>query len=132
MKMTLYNNGRGYFDEKVYTICDEPLEIEIESEENIPLYAVCTIGNERSVIKVRDGKLTIPPSFLAPGILLFSIQQVKNGEVVKRWRAERLMLRRLTDKYEVIPELVLLQDEIATTKKALKELFRLVKKNNQI
>lgn len=131
MKMTLYNNGRAVFDGKVFTICDEPLEIEIESEYD-NLYAVCTLGNNRRVIKVKEGKLTVPPSFLAPGILLFSIQQVEDGEPVKRWRAERVMLKKLTDKYEVIPELVLLQDEINTLKKALKELYGLINKNNQI
>lgn len=131
MKITLYDNNTAYFESEVHTICNEPLEIGVEGEYD-NLYAVCTIGNERTVIKVKDGMLTIPPEFLAPGILYINFRQFENGEPTKRWNVEKVILRTLGDKYEVIPEMVLLRDEIRTLKKAMKELYGLVHKNNLI
>lgn len=130
MKITLFNSG-AYFDGGVFTLCDEPLVIEVSPEED-NLYAVCTIGNERTVIKVKDGVLEIPPPFLAPGELHVTFQKVENGEVIKIWRAERVTLRKLDDEYNAIPELVTLRNELTTVKKALKELYGLINKNNQI
>ena len=124
MKITLYDNNTAYFEREAYTICNEPLEIEVDGKYD-NLYGICTMGNERKVIKVRDGRLIIPPEFLAPGILYINFRQVENGEPTKRWNVEQVTIRSLDDKYEVIPELV-------TIKKAIKELYRLVKKNNLI
>lgn len=133
MKITLYNNGRAYFEKEVFTLCDEPLLIDVEADEAYNnLYAVCTIGNERSVIKVKDGVLTIPPTFLAPGILCVSFRQIENAEPTKRWNAEKIVLREIEDRYEVIPEMALLRNEIDTVKKAIKELYSFIIKNNQI
>ena len=131
MKITLYSNGRATFESKVFTICNEPLEIEVKAEYD-NLYAVCNLGKERCVIKVKDGILSIPPSFLTPGILLLNLQQVEDGKPIKTWNAEKVILRDLDDKYEVIPEIVLLRNEISTLKKAMKELYGLVNKNNLI
>ena len=131
MKMTLYDNGSAYFDGETFILCNEPLVMDITPEAD-NLYAVCSIGNERTVIKVKDGTLSIPPTFLAPGELHVSLQRVENGEVTKRWRTERVTLRKLDDKYNAIPELVTLQNEVTTIKQALKELYRLINKNNQI
>ena len=131
MKITLYNNGRAYYDGETFTVCDEPLNIEIETELD-NLYAVCTIDKERTTIKVKDGILSIPPSFLAPGVLFVSFNQVENGEIIRQWRSERVTLRGLNGEYEAIPELVTLQKEMTTIKQALKELYGLINKNNQI
>lgn len=131
MKMTLCNNDRVYFDGEIHTLCNEPLEMEIETEVD-NLYAVCTLDNKRSVIKVKDGVLSIPPSFLAPGELHITLQKVENGEITKRWRAERVTLRKLDAEYQAIPELVALHDEVTTLKKALRELYNIVNKNNLI
>ena len=131
MKMTLCNNGRVYFDGEIHTLCNEPLEISIEGDsEN--LYAVCATDNDRTTIKVKDGTLSIPPSFLAPGELHVTLQKVENGEITKRWRAERVTLRKLDAEYQAIPELVALHDEVTTLKKALRELYSIVNKNNLI
>ena len=131
MKMTLCNNGRVYFDGETFTLCNEPLEISIEGESE-HLYAVCSIGNDRTVIKAKDGKVSIPPSFLAPGELHVTLQTVENGEITKTWRAERVTLRKLDAEYQAIPELVAIHNEVTTLKKALKELYNLINKNNQI
>ena len=133
MKITLYSNGRAYFVSEVYTICNEPLKIEVEADEvHNNLYGICTIGNERAVIKVKDGILSVPPSFLTPGILLVTFKQVEKGEPTKAWNAEKVVLRSLEGKYEVVPEMVLLRDEIRTLKKAMTELYAIVTKNNLI
>lgn len=130
MKMTLYENGRAYFDGETFTVCNEPLEIKIETEED-NLYAVCTIGNERTVIRIRDG-LSIPPTFLKEGTLYITIEKIENGKILKRWMTEKVNLREIKDEYKVIPELSMLREEVDTLKKALKELYGLIIKNNQI
>lgn len=130
MKMTLYENGRAYFDGETFTVCNEPLEIKIETEED-NLYAVCTIGNARTVIRIRDG-LSIPPTFLKEGTLYITIEKIENGKILKRWMTEKVNLREIKDEYKVIPELSMLREEVDTLKKALKELYGLIIKNNQI
>lgn len=126
MKITLYNNRTAYFEKEVFTLCDEPLEIEIEADEVYNnLYAVCTLNKERGVFKIKDRVLSIPPSFLAPGTMSISLQQVENGEATMWWHTDKVYLQALEDKYEVIPELV-------TIKQAIKELYKLVRKNNLI
>ena len=128
MKIVLGENRSAYFESEVFTICDEPLVIEVESPyEN--LYGVCTIGKSRSVIKVKDGVLKIPPSFLTPGTMSIVFKIVENGNVVNDWNAERVILRELDGEYEVIPEVAKLREEIGTIKKALKELCQILNKN---
>lgn len=131
MKMTLTTNGKAYFDGEVFTLCNEPLVMEVVAEVD-NLYAVCTFGNNRTAIKVKDGLLSIPPTFLKEGELHIGFKQVENGNVIKEWRAERVTLRKLDDEYKVIPELVMLRNELTTVKQALKELYKLINKNNQI
>jgi hypothetical protein len=133
MKMTLYRNRTAYFEKEVFTLCDEPLEIEIEADEIYNnLYAVCTLNKERGVFKIKDRVLSIPPSFLAPGTMHISIQQVENGQATMWWYTDKVYLQALEDKYKVIPEMVLLREELGTVKKAIKELYKLVRKNNLI
>ena len=133
MKITLYNNRTAYFEKEVFTLCDEPLEIEIEADEVFSnLYAVCNLNKERGVFKVKGGILSIPPSFLAPGTLLISLQHVEGGEAKMWWHTDKVFIRSLEDKYEVIPEMVMLREEIGTLKRAMKELYGLVQNKNQI
>ena len=131
MKITLYKNGSAFYNGEVFTLCNEPLEMEVVAEED-NLYAVCTLGNKRTTIKVKDGVLEIPPAFLEHGELHIGFKQVENGNIIKEWRAERVTLRKLDDEYKAIPELVMLRNELNTVKKALKELYGLINKNNQI
>lgn len=130
MKITLFNSG-AYFDGETFTICNEPLVMEVVAEVD-NLYAVCTLGNKRTTIKVKDGVLEIPPAFLEEGELHISFKQVEDGNIIKEWRAERVALHKLDDEYKAIPELVMLRNEVATIKQALKELYGLINKNNQI
>ena len=131
MKITLYNNRAAYFEKEVFTLCGEPLEIEIDADEVYNnLYAVCNLGKERGIFKVKDRVLTIPASFLAPGTLLISIQQVEKGEATMWWHTDKVFIRSLEDKYEVIPEMVMLREEIGTLKQAMKELYGLVQNKN--
>ena len=126
MKLTLYKNGSAYFEKEVFVLCDEPLQIEISADPEFDnLYAVCDNNKAHLPYKIKDGMLTIPPSFMSPGELRITLQQVKNGEVVKRWNAERVTIKALDGKHELIPELVVV-------KEAIKELYELVKKNNNI
>jgi hypothetical protein len=130
MKITLFNSG-AYFDGETFTICNEPLVMEVVAEVD-NLYAVCTLGNKRTTIKVKDGVLSIPPAFLEHGELHIGFKQVENGNIIKEWRAERVTLHKRDDEYKAIPELVMLRNELTTVKKALKELYGLINKNNQI
>ena len=126
MKLTLYKNGSAYFEKEAFVLCDEPLKIEIVADPEFDnLYAVCDNNKAHLPYKIKDGMLTIPPSFMSPGELRITLQQVTNGEVVKRWNAERVTIKGLDGKHELIPELVLV-------KEAIKELYELVKKNNNI
>ena len=126
VKMTLHNNGAGYFDKEVHVLCDEPLNIVVETDAVYNnLYAVCSLNKSRNVFRVKDGVLSIPVSFLSPGVLLVNLQQVEKGKVVKQWSAEQITLRSLKDGYEAIPELAMMR-------KAISELYALIKKNNQM
>lgn len=133
MEITLYKNGIGYFDKEIYTICSEPLIIKIKSDvvyDN--LYAVCNLNKARSVFKVKNGELSIPNTFLSPGVLLINLQVVEKGLAVKKWSAEKLTLQSLDDGYEGIPELAVLRKDINTLKNAVKEMVSLINKNSQI
>lgn len=132
MRIKLYDNGRAVSDGEIHTICDnESLVIDIEAEAD-NLYAVCSYNDKRTVVKVEDSKIEIPPERLVAGQFLVTLQQVENGEVIKRWKTERITLRELKDGYEAIPEIAELWKELATTKMALRELYGLINKNNQI
>ena len=131
MKITLYNNGAGYFDKENYTLCDEPLEIAIETAYS-DLYAVCILNKKKETYKIRDGVLTVPCDFLAPGEMLIDLQQIRNGQIIKRWSVEKLTLSNAESQYEAIPELAALRKDINTLKTAVKELAALIKKNNQM
>ena len=131
MKLFLHNNRSLLFTNEVFVVCNEPFEIEITGDvENV--YGVCSIDKKRTTIKVKDGKLSIPPDFLEEGELHISLQRVENGEVTSKWKTERVILKSLDGGYEAVPELTLLRDELGTMKQALKELYRIVNKNNQI
>lgn len=126
MKITLYENGSAYFEKEVFVLCDEPLEIEVDTDKEYDnLYAVCTSAKDHFPYKVKDGKVIIPPSFMSPGEMHITFKQIANGEVLKWWHSERVTIKGLEDKYEVIPELALL-------KKAVTELYGLVNKNKNI
>ena len=126
MRIALHNNGTAYLDKEVFVLCDEPLEIEVEADpEYDNLYAVCSTDDARLPYKIKDGKLTVPPSFMSPGEMRITFQQIANGDVVKRWNTEKVTVKELDGKYEVIPELVLL-------KRAIVELYGLVHKNKHI
>ena len=62
---------------------------------------------------------------MSPGEMHITFKQIENGEVIKWWHSERVTIKGLEDKYEVIPELALL-------KKAVTELYGLVNKNKNI
>jgi hypothetical protein len=124
MKITLYENGTAFFEKEAFVICGEPLVIEVDSAYD-NLYAVCHTEQTHLPIKVKDGVLTIPPSLMIPGEMSITFKQIVNGEVIKVWHSERVTLKGLGEEYEVIPELV-------TIKMAIKELYKLVRKNNLI
>ena len=131
MKLILHDNRSLLFTNETFILCNEPLEIEIAGDtENV--YGVCTVNKKRTTIKVKDGKLTIPPEALEEGELHLSLQRVENGEVTHQWKTERVILKNLDDGYEAIPELNLIRCELSTIKQALKELYGIVNKNNQI
>ena len=126
MKLTLHKNGSALFEKETFVLCDEPLKIEIVSDPEFDnLYAVCAIKKTHLPFKIKNGMLIVPPSFMSPGVLRITLQQVTNGEIVKRWHSERVTIKGLDDKYEVIPELVVI-------KSAIKELYDLVKNNKKI
>ena len=126
MKVTLHNNGTAYLSEEAYILCDEPLEIEVEADPKYDnLYAVCSTDNARLPYKIKDGKLTVPPSFMSPGVMRITFQHFVNGEAVKKWNTEKVTIKALDGKYEAIPELVVLR-------KAIVELYELVNKNKHI
>ena len=126
MKITLCKNGTAYFEKEAFVLCDEPLIIEVNADPKYDnLYAVCATDNARLPYKVKEGKLTIPPSFMSPGEMRITFQHFANGEAVKKWNTEKVTIKALDNSYEVIPELVVL-------KRALKELYGLVQNKNLI
>lgn len=131
MKLFLHNNRSLLFTNETYVVCNDPLEIEITGDvENV--YGVCSIDKKRTTIKVKDGKLSIPPDFLEEGELHLSLQRVENGEVTCKWKTERVILKSLNGGYEAVPEIESLRVELSTLKQALKELYGIINKNNQI
>ena len=132
MKISIYGQS-GYFDKEVYTLCNEPLYIAIESQiKHSDLYGVCVLNKKKETFKIRDGVLTIPFEFISPGEMLIDIQQIRNGEIIKRWSVEKLTLSNAESQYKAIPELAVLRKDINTLKTAVKELVALIKKNNQM
>lgn len=126
MKITLYKNGAAYYDKEIFVISGDPLEIDLETDvAQDKLYAVCTLKDRHLQLRVKEGKITIPGDMLISGELHITIHEVENGDSIRRWNTERVTIKSLDDKYEVIPELQVL-------KKAVTELYTLIKNNKNI
>ncbi len=130
MKISIYGQS-GYFDKEKYTLCNEPLKIEIETTYT-DLYAVCVLNGKKEVYKIKDGVLNIPYGFLTSGEMLIDLQQIRDSKIIKRWNVEKLIISNTESQYEAVSELATLRNDINMLKSAVKELVALVKKNNQL
>lgn len=97
----------GLFDDKIYTLVDnDNLEIEVTSKNYGNSYvAVVKKENETSKIALRDNKFEIPKTFLTYGEICVKIIAIRNGETIKEFNCENLIVKEIDTKIVAIPEL---------------------------
>jgi hypothetical protein len=133
--MIIVLHGRsGYVKgNEIVMLSNESLNIKLESDVNYPdLFAICTIGKNEQTIRIRDGAFTIPFDFLTEGVLTIDIQQIRNGQIIKRWDVEKITLRKTVSKFEAIPEIAEIKQDINIIKKALAEISTMLKNKNRM
>lgn len=67
---------------------------------------------------------------LTPGVIEIEISNIRKGEAVKSWRIENIYIKEIEHKFEIVPEISELQNQIKETKGAIAELVSLLQKNN--
>lgn len=102
------NLATGLYDSAICTLNDkENLQIKISSNTypNLSYYFKAKNGSIFHQIKFVDKVITIDRSRLSYGVLSGKIVAMSNGDVVKEFRIEDLILREIDKKIEIIPEL---------------------------
>ncbi len=66
-------------------------------------------------------------SLLKEGEIDIEVSHLCGGNVVKGWRCEKIIVKRIKHHFEAVPEIENLKLEINTVKKGLAELYSLVK-----
>ena len=133
--MIIVLHGRnGYIEgNEIVTLSNESLDFELKSDVTYPdLFAICSIGKNERTIRIRDGAFTVPFDFLAEGVLRVDIQQIRNGQIIKRSNVEKITLRKTVSNFEAIPEIAEIKQDIKIIKKALSEISTMLKNKNRM
>lgn len=69
---------------------------------------------------------------LAPGVIEIEISNIRKGEPVKSWRIENLFVKEINHKFEIVPEIENIHQQIKDVSGAIKELYSQLKNNNII
>ena len=126
IKLKLYNNT-GLFD-NTKTICDSSkIKIKIDNKLNNDYNYFANYNNEN--YQFDNGFVEIP---IKKGIAKIIVYVVKNGEIVKSWTCEDLIVNEINNKIECIPELENLKNEIELLKKMQNNSIKQLEKMQKI
>lgn len=119
------NLATGLYNQKIVTLTDnENLQIKISSNiyPNLSYYLKAKNGANFHQIKFVDKVITIDRSCLSYGTLSGKIVAMLNGDVVKEFKIEDLILREIDKKIEIIPEIESIKADFERIKKENTEL----------
>ena len=138
MKEILLQNNIGILNFKKYNIFDEgDLEIKIigNNIRNSKVEVVADNGLIQKRIMCKDNKFIIHKEFIKLGVLKFKINIYVNNVLVKSANCENLIVENTKEGIEAVPEMAKLsnkfgelKDEVASLKKDVEILTKLVKK----
>lgn len=108
-------------------ITNAPLRVMLESNELIEnLFITATNANKVFTIEVIDGVAVLPDVLKAAGTLRMTIRQIINGEVLRTWQTEDILIRELEAEHEAIPQITALTEKVTALTAAVSELKNLI------
>ena len=122
-EINLYFNFGKYNDGNVYELIDEDLTIKINHKEIIggQLFFIISNGKESKKGIINNNLFVIEKEFLKIGKLSIKINLTINGNIIRKYNCEDLIIKEIDGKIKCIPEIENMRIEIKDMKKRIIE-----------
>lgn len=101
IKLKLYNKS-GVFEQKAVVVNGDEITIVIDKQLNPNIDYIAKDTTTNNVFKIQNGKFEIQSK---PAAYNFIIGAIKDGEVIKEWHCESLIVKELADKSIAVGEI---------------------------
>lgn len=108
--------------ERVIARISSPFEID-----GISFIRISSMAGNFKFTVVRDVNIDISAAFTTPGVVVIDLVQTLNGEIVRTWKIEPIVVKELGGKPVPVPAIENFRQELNTIKAAVLETLKLIK-----
>ena len=116
--LTLYNKTGIFKEKKIILTSNEDIVIKLDYEANSDVDYIAKYNNVS--VHIKNKQFIIKN--IKPCVLHITIYATHNGEIIRNWICESLIISKVNDGYEVIPELEELKNQLKDIKDMINKL----------
>ena len=108
----------------VIPLTADPLTVSVYSKDYVRdhLFLTASINNHTESFELTDGITVLPDRFATAGALKLTVRKIINGEVLRVWHAEEVLIKQIEGEYEAIPQVTELSNKVTALTAAVAEL----------